>query len=239
MNLEEDAMLVAIGQMSMDEAREKWADDWNKFIQSLTRWKSVHQLFRLAQLRSNLRLATAKSMSVEERIKSGLADLEQIKDVLNGLYQDLQTREKMNETLKDQISSMGRAHHGYTQRKMGWSSAAPSSFDPMYAPAPKTRSGKQMYSERVNEIARRAVYGQQMDYLEHQLKSTQKNREILKLEIEKNDILVDSGNAMIAASRRKLGQLRDQCDITKTYAMGLLVADVFYSLAAALQGDIY
>ena len=239
MNLEEDAMLVAIGEMSMDQARDKWADEWSDFCRALTRWRSVHQLLRVAQLRSNLRLATEKSMSVEERIKSGLADLEQIKGVLNGLYQDIQTREKMNETLKDEISSMGRIHHGYTERKLGNISASPSSFDPMYSPAPKTRSGKQMYSERVNEIARRAVYGQQLEYLEHQLKSTEKNRTLLKLEIEKTDILVDSGNAMIAASRRKLGQLKDQYDASKTYAMGLLVADVFYSLAAALQGDIY
>ena len=239
MNLEEDAMLVAIGEMSMEEARDKWADDWNKFIQALTRWKSVHQLFRLAQLRANLRLATEKSMSVEERIKSGLADLQEIKNELNGLYQTIQTHEKMNETLKDELSSMSRIHHGYTQRKIGRSSAAPSSFDPMYAPAPKTRSGKQMYSERVNEIARRAVYGQQIDYLEHHLKSTEGNRKLLELEIEQNEVLVDSGNAMIAASRRKLGQLKDQYDASKTYAMGLLVADVFYSLAAALQGDIY
>ena len=235
MNLEEDAMLVAIGQMSMDEAREKWADQWSEFCQSLSRWKSVHQLFRLARLHSDM----AKRLSIEERIKTGLADLEKIKNTLNGLYQDIQTREKMNETLKDEISSMGRIHHGYTQRKIGRSSAAPSSFDPLYAPAPKTRSGKQMYSERVNEIARRAVYGQQMDYLEHQLKSTEKNRTLLKLEIEKNEALADTGNAMIAASRRKLGQLQDQYDMSKTYAMGLLVADIFYSLAAALQGDIY
>ena len=239
MNLEEDAMLVAIGEMSMDQARDKWADEWSDFCRALTKWRSVHQLLRVAQLRSNLRLATEQSMSVEERIKSGLADLENIKGVLNGLYQDIQTREKMNETLNDQISSMGRIHHGYTMRKIGHTSASPSSFDPMYSPAPKTRSGKQMYSERVNEIARRAVYGQQIEYLEHQLKSTEKNRTLLKLEIEKTDILVDSGNAMIAASRRKLGQLKDQYDASKSYAMGLLVADVFYSLAAALQGDIY
>ena len=120
MNLEEDAMLVAIGEMSMDEARDKWADDWNKFIQALTRWKSVHQFLRLGQMRANLRLATEKSKSVEERIKSGLADLEKIKNTLNGLYQDIQTREKMNETLKDQISSMGRIHHGYRPAQRHW-----------------------------------------------------------------------------------------------------------------------
>lgn len=235
MNLEEDAMLVAIGQMSMDEAREKWDDKWSEFCQSLSRWKSVHQLFRLARLRSDM----AKRLSVEERIKIGIADLEKIKNTLNGLYQDIQTREKMNETLRDEISSMERIHHGYTQRKRGMSRSAPSSFDPMYSPAPKTRSGKQMYSERVNEIARRAVYGQQMEYLEHQLKSAEKKRTLLKLEIEKNEVLTETGNTLLEANREKLGQLQDEYDVTKPYAMGLLVADVFYSLAAALQGDIY
>ena len=34
-------------------------------------------------------------------------------------------------------------------------------------------------------------------------------------------------------------KLKDEIDITKPYAMGLLVADVFYSLSAALEGDIY
>lgn len=239
MNLEEDAMLVAIGEMSMDQARDKWADEWSDFCRALTRWKSVHQLLRVAQLRSNLRLATEKSMSVEERIKSGLADLEAITNALNGLYQDVQNHEKMNETLKDQISSMSKIHHGYTERKRGVSSAAPSSFDPMYSPAPKTRSGKQMYSERVNEIARRAVYGQQMEYLEPMLKSAETKRKLLDKEIEKNEVLAETGNMLLAANREKLGQLKDQYDASKTYAMGLLVADVFYSLAAALQGDIY
>ena len=37
----------------------------------------------------------------------------------------------------------------------------------------------------------------------------------------------------------KYMEAKDQYDITKPYAMGLLVADVFYSLSAALQGDIY
>lgn len=235
MNLEEDAMLVAIGEMSMDEAREKWADQWSEFCQSLSRWKSVHQLFRLARLRSDM----AKRLSIEERIKTGLADLEDIKNTLNGLYQDIQTRQKMNETMNDQISSMGRIHHGYTMRKLGHRSASPSSFDPMYSPAPKTRSGKQMYSEAVNEIARRAVYGQQIDYLEHHLKSAEDNMKLWKLEIEKNEVLTETGNMLLEANREKLGQLKDQYDASKTYAMGLLVADVFYSLAAALQGDIY
>ena len=39
--------------------------------------------------------------------------------------------------------------------------------------------------------------------------------------------------------RMKAMKLKDDIDITKPYAMGLLVADVFYSLSAALEGDIY
>ena len=39
--------------------------------------------------------------------------------------------------------------------------------------------------------------------------------------------------------RMKSMKLKDEIDITKPYAMGLLVADVFYSLSAALEGDIY
>ena len=54
MNLEEDAMLVAIGQMSMDEAREKWSDEWADFCKALTRWKSVHQLLRLGRMYKTL-----------------------------------------------------------------------------------------------------------------------------------------------------------------------------------------
>ena len=41
MNMDEDAMLVAIGQMDIDEARDKWADQWADFCKKLTKWKSV------------------------------------------------------------------------------------------------------------------------------------------------------------------------------------------------------
>ena len=50
MSIDEDAMLVAIGRMSMDEAREKYADQWADFCRKLSNWKSVHQMFRLAKL---------------------------------------------------------------------------------------------------------------------------------------------------------------------------------------------
>ena len=53
-------------------------------------------------------------------------------------------------------------------------------------------------------------------------------------EIEKRKI-----DKQLAETEKNLHRVQDQYDITKPYAMGLLVADIFYSLAAALQGDIY
>ena len=78
-----------------------------------------------------------------------------------------------------------------------------------------------------------------MEYLERQLKSYEMKRKLLDKEIEKNKVLAETGNTRLEANREKLGQLQDEYDVTKPYAMGLLVADVFYSIAAALQGDIY
>ena len=39
--------------------------------------------------------------------------------------------------------------------------------------------------------------------------------------------------------KSKQRELNDRFNVVKDYAMGLLVADIFYSLAAALQGGIY
>ena len=50
MNMDEDAMMVAIGYMSMDEARDKYADEWAEFCKKLSNWKSIHQLLRLRKL---------------------------------------------------------------------------------------------------------------------------------------------------------------------------------------------
>ena len=83
------------------------------------------------------------------------------------------------------------------------------------------------------------MYGQQIEYLEHHLKSAEKNITLWKLEIEKNEVLTETGNTLLEANRKKLNQIKDEYDVTKPYAMGLLVADIFYSLAAALQGDNY
>ena len=60
-----------------------------------------------------------------------------------------------------------------------------------------------------------------------------------KKELEESRAKKTELGAEIDELKRKRLVLQDEYDVTKPYAMGLLVADVFYSLAAALQGDIY
>ena len=44
---------------------------------------------------------------------------------------------------------------------------------------------------------------------------------------------------LLKTSKAQRLRALDEYDITKPYAMGLLVADIFYSLSAAIEGDIY
>lgn len=70
MDMEEDAMLVAIGFMDIDEAREKWADKWADFCKSLTKWKSVHQLLRLARLNQLVLSSRRFDSAVKDAMKT-------------------------------------------------------------------------------------------------------------------------------------------------------------------------
>ena len=72
--------------------------------------------------------------------------------------------------------------------------------------------------------------------------SCKRSYEAMKPVIERLDSLTkqkDEAHGKAEAAKAKYMEARDQYDITKPYAMGLLVADVFYSLSAALEGDIY
>ena len=51
--------------------------------------------------------------------------------------------------------------------------------------------------------------------------------------------LIQKNEDIYTISKMKYMEAKDQYDITKPYAMGLLVADIFYSLSAAIEGDIY
>ena len=216
MNLEEDAMLVAIGQMSMDEAREKWSDEWADFCKALTRWKSVHQLFRLAQLNKTLGeldQAIKKTGAQDMVYRLCVSSLEQQEKIFTEKYAfpDDGYAGKINAFRRHFAMDRGGApglRGGMTNPKtsQNWRKTLAEWFS--YGPVKSAEFEHKLYVKAKKELeesrAKRTELGKQLDDL-------------------KQDQL----------------ELQDRYDATKSYAMGLLVADIFYSIAAALQGDIY
>lgn len=215
MNLEEDAMLVAIGQMSMEEARDKWADDWNKFIQALTRWKSIHQFLRLGQLlkmqrqltdnKAILKLQNFNHQEILNQIDVAQYNLENfvIPDYELDKIQLRYPTDEYGETVEILTQKLGK------NRKLKYDC--------------KTDVYIWNFHSRLDKDFDEAVAT--LERIEDALQY----RKIEKRKIDKQ----------LAETEKNLNRAQDQYDITKPYAMGLLVADIFYSLAAALQGDIY
>lgn len=200
-DIDEDAMLTAIGQMSMDEAREKWSDEWADFCRKLSNWKSIHQLFRLSTLARAIEKLTGKMESmasakirVEEygaAIKKIEADLKFKRSAATKFEEDLEKHRSQLET------------DGFYIGGTKWS-----------------------YSDmRKQEIK---------SYIENEADILQNRQKLIV-----NRKLSKKLDEQISKDRIEAMKLQDQYDITKPYAMGLLVADVFYSLSAALEGDIY
>ena len=192
MNIDEDAMLVAIGRMSIDEARDKWADQWAEFCQKLTNWKSVHQMFRLAKLHNTM----VESMK---------------------LYASYQGQKAALQIVKNEIKS-----------------AISIAFKEMRLAAPRGDATVEFY--KIYDRAEAFVKANPNDPRFNQ------SYEAMKQVIERLDSLTkqrDEAHGKAEAAKAKYMEAKDQYDITKPYAMGLLVADVFYSLSAALEGDIY
>lgn len=221
MNLEEDAMLVAIGRMSMDEARDKWADQWSDFCKALTRWKSVHQLFRLMKMLSQMNAANiskATSVAAMQIVREAQAQIVLIKKDMEAKSNLLKEREKTIKSQYDAIHALGKPAdlvQALGVQKLG-------------------KSKKLHYD--VNADWKVYVFGDPRS-LEYQ--RVQKDLDVLDdrfqlLRIEERKEQDAAVTAQIAYEKAS-----DKYDITKPYAMGLLVADVFYSIAAALQGDIY
>ena len=215
MNLEEDAMLVAIGQMSMDEARDKWADDWNRFIQALTRWKSIHQFLRLGQL-----------LKIQQQLTGSKAILE---------MQKLNHQEILNqiEVAKHDLKKFVIPDYELAKLQLRY----PTDEYGEMVEIPTQKLGKNQklkydYKTDVYIWNFHSRYDKDFDEavatLEH-FADVMQYRKIEKRKIDK----------LLAETEKNLNRAQDQYDITKPYAMGLLVADIFYSLAAALQGDIY
>lgn len=79
MDMDEDAMMVAIGYMGIEEAREKWSDKWADFCKRLTNWKSIYQLLRLRKLRIemlNLRKLAAMSSKLQKALEQEQSNLQ-------------------------------------------------------------------------------------------------------------------------------------------------------------------
>ena len=79
MSMDEDAMMVAIGYMTMGEAREKWSGQWADFCKKLTNWKSIYQLLRLRKLHidmANLNKLASMSANFQKILEQGKANLQ-------------------------------------------------------------------------------------------------------------------------------------------------------------------
>ena len=192
MNMDEDAMLVAIGQMDINEARDKYSDEWAEFCQKLTNWKSVHQMFRLAKLHNTM----VESMN---------------------LYASYQGQKAALQMVKNEIKS-----------------AISTAFKELRLAAPRGDATVEFY--KIYNRAEAFIKANPND------PRCKQSYEDMKPVIERLDSLTkqrDEAHGKAEAAKAKYMESKDQYDITKPYAMGLLVADVFYSLSAALEGDIY
>lgn len=233
MNLEEDAMLVAIGRMSIDEAREKWADEWSEFIQALSRWKSIHQLLRLARLNSTMGALVSNIEDTQQRITK-LNEIRKnswaIQELIDAQASDIWFAQQMAQDARERFQRKGKQ----PEDVFGFDATQPE-----YAPT--THRGKKHYQDHV----RYAINAATMD-VQEMLAGGEEALKQLNEEYEHNQRIlkeateyIDKENKGLATQRAQMDQLQDEIDITKPYAMGLLVADIFYSLAAALQGDNY
>ena len=201
MSLEEDAMLVALGYMSMDEARDKWDDQWSDFMRSLSRWKSVHQLLRLARLNSMVSKMAGMHFRMQLAVNQANAAMKEIA------------------ALADEVDKLNKENRKETEEVIR------KAIDGIFnGEIPKKEQA------RIESLIK-----QQMAEDIKSETAIVKVRE-MKLREESN---VEKAKNIQRELRMKSMKLTDDIDITKPYAMGLLVADVFYSLSAALEGDIY
>lgn len=233
MNLEEDAMLVAIGRMSMDEAREKWADQWSDFIQALSRWKSIHELLRLGRLNATMEALATNIEDTQQRIaklNEICANVQSIQSLIDWQASQIWFEQQLAEDARERFRRKGKQPEDI----FGFDATLPE-----YAPT--THRGKKHYQDHVRyaiEAATMDVYSM-LDGGGEYLKQLNEEYEHNQRKLKEATEYIDKENKGLATQRAQMEQLKDEIDITKPYAMGLLVADIFYSMAAALQGDNY
>ena len=212
--LEEDAMLTAIGQSSIDEMADKYADRWDEFMQSLSRWRSIHQLFRLSQLNKTMQNLITLQMSQQQT--------EQTLKHLNGkLLGSFSAQDRYNRMIKENIKQFQRVI------ALSEKSAFEQKIYPVGFQNPKT---KKWENRTVDEW--RQIFQEREDSIKQRMNATLNKHRGIQIERDQNQRALNE-------TRVELQKTQDQYDITKPYAMGLLVADIFYTLASALQGEIY
>lgn len=225
MNMEEDAMLVATGQMSMDEAREKWSDEWADFCKALTRWKSVYQLFRLARANA-IKIKLAEAIENSQTKAAILEDLyaekaeihENTDSIVEGIAQTIVGIENARDAQRD-IGKPAETFFDIPTSKYEIEDIA------MDFTGTKNPTAAQWANAIAEQKLQQAEFGQMSE-------EEQKELNDVKARIAQRQTELD----MLKSKQR---ELNDRFNIVRDYAMGLLVADVFYSLAAALQGGIY
>ena len=212
--LEEDAMLTAIGQSSLDEMADKYADRWEEFMESLSRWRSIHQLFRLSQLNKTIQNLITLQMSQKQTEQT----LKHLKGRLLGSFS---AQHRYDIMIQNNIKQF--------QRVLDLSNK--STFEKKIYPIgfqnPKT---KKWENRTVDDW--RQIFQEREDWIKRRKEATFIKRRGIEIEQNQNQRALDE-------TRVELQKTQDQYDITKPYAMGLLVADIFYTLASAIQGEIY
>ena len=201
MNIDEDAMLVALGYMSMEEAREKWADQWADFCRKLSNWKSIHQLFRLARLNSMVSKMAGMHFRMQlavNQANAGMKEITALADEVGKLNKE--NRKETEEVIR---KAMDRIVAGEIPKK--------------------------------DQARIESLIKQQMA---EDIKAETAMVKVREMKLRKESDIAKAKDIQ-RELRMKSMKLKDEIDITKPYAMGLLVADVFYSLSAALEGDIY
>ena len=235
MDLEQDAMLTAIGQMSMDQARERWADRWGEFVQSMSRWRSLHVLLRMARLNAQQRKLAQYIPEQRERL-SALVDLRRSQmDITESIELESWTIESIAD-LKAEAEELSK---GPMMVELFGEDKIVEFDSPIEAP--RTHRGKKIYRDAIAAAIEAA-------FLTKEYEAAGGDKYLYELSAEwrkslaesaKTDASIKTAESSIQAAKAKQIELQDEYDITKPYAMGLLVADIFKSLAMAIQGEIY
>lgn len=221
--LEEDAMLTAIGQSSIDEMADKYADRWEDFVASLSRWRSIHELLRLGQLNKTLQRLTKREQELKPLIRQQDENIKLCKTL---------TKTAANAILA--VEAYKSNPQTYTPSKSG---RKPYNTETANVVAGQTLIAVSKYEKKA--VPLREIDGKIWKWFVKPISEWQEDLEWAEDNLERANAKKREGQKELNKTRVEFQKAQDQYDITKTYAMGLLVADIFYTLASALQGEIY